>query len=574
MFKNFFMWQKYTMTNIKTNHVYVSNSNNHLDVRLSPNHTEKSSYKAITNEQLVYFLNESLELEEPYALTINDIKELERISVRNTNVPNPGESILDLIFNGLTFFDDANNDKVLTQQAIISVSKALIDWKQSPSTLSKNDHLLPLINILKLNIAQNDTFWTKALDAIESIKLKFSKLINKDAPNSHQKEMHVSDLWSTQNTTSNLKNYATLNDLEIQLPYNSTQIIDNIGGWIKQIKTHKNPANVQNFINNILLTYKKRDQQNLDTETMNKFIIGFLQALANDLNISFTNLTKEEFTLITDKIQEIVTEGMDINLIPGSFDFPTFTCLTSFFGTSAYFNVNLDNYESINKFLSDKLKIASEKHNFDFDKVLNSIKQNALKYNINPNLLLSVAFIESEFKPSAGSAANALGFFQLTPITVTEVNNYIAKNNLYAEPLTREDMFDNIKIASIYLKMLYARFDKTSANFSINIDFSNFLKSTHLSNKISYNNKNGHLTVIGQLTPQELLILKKYFPSETDKNSLDELFIKANENKLPLILAAYNAGPTVVDNYYNSKRQLPPYRETIAYISKILQYLI
>ncbi len=41
------------------------------------------------------------------------------------------------------------------------------------------------------------------------------------------------------------------------------------------------------------------------------------------------------------------------------------------------------------------------------------------------------------------------------------------------------------------------------------------------------------------------------------------------EGKLTLSLAAYNAGPTTVDNY---NKTVPPYRETEQYVQRVLQY--
>ena len=47
---------------------------------------------------------------------------------------------------------------------------------------------------------------------------------------------------------------------------------------------------------------------------------------------------------------------------------------------------------------------------------------------------------------------------------------------------------------------------------------------------------------------------------------LQRLFIKY-KNKLPLVLAAYNAGPQAVDKY----NRIPPYKETQRYVRKVMR---
>lgn len=46
-----------------------------------------------------------------------------------------------------------------------------------------------------------------------------------------------------------------------------------------------------------------------------------------------------------------------------------------------------------------------------------------------------------------------------------------------------------------------------------------------------------------------------------------QVLLKRYENKLPLVLAAYNAGPEAVDQY----REIPPYEETQNYVKKVLK---
>jgi soluble lytic murein transglycosylase-like protein len=47
-----------------------------------------------------------------------------------------------------------------------------------------------------------------------------------------------------------------------------------------------------------------------------------------------------------------------------------------------------------------------------------------------------------------------------------------------------------------------------------------------------------------------------------------KLLIKKFQGRLPLALAAYNAGPTAVERY----RRIPPYKETQIYVKKVMKY--
>ena len=76
-----------------------------------------------------------------------------------------------------------------------------------------------------------------------------------------------------------------------------------------------------------------------------------------------------------------------------------------------------------------------------------------------------------------------------------------------------------------------------------------------------------------QLMPGTMKDLKVYNPFHPRDNInggvkfLKQLLVRFN-NDLPLSLAAYNAGPTVVEQY----EAIPPYQETQHYVKKVLNY--
>jgi soluble lytic murein transglycosylase len=76
-----------------------------------------------------------------------------------------------------------------------------------------------------------------------------------------------------------------------------------------------------------------------------------------------------------------------------------------------------------------------------------------------------------------------------------------------------------------------------------------------------------------QIMPENLEILQISDPFDPWENIMGgtryfKMMLKRFKGKLPLSLAAYNAGPTVVDRY----QSIPPFKETENYIEKVMMY--
>ncbi len=76
-----------------------------------------------------------------------------------------------------------------------------------------------------------------------------------------------------------------------------------------------------------------------------------------------------------------------------------------------------------------------------------------------------------------------------------------------------------------------------------------------------------------QIMPQNLQAFNIRDPYDPRDNILGgarylKSLIERFEGKLPLALAAYNAGPTIVDKYMN----IPPIQETEDYVKKVMKY--
>ena len=76
-----------------------------------------------------------------------------------------------------------------------------------------------------------------------------------------------------------------------------------------------------------------------------------------------------------------------------------------------------------------------------------------------------------------------------------------------------------------------------------------------------------------QIMPQNLQAFDIQDPYDPKDNIMGgaryfKSLMERFEGKLPLALAAYNAGPTIVDKY----RKIPPIKETKDYVKKVMKY--
>lgn len=76
-----------------------------------------------------------------------------------------------------------------------------------------------------------------------------------------------------------------------------------------------------------------------------------------------------------------------------------------------------------------------------------------------------------------------------------------------------------------------------------------------------------------QIMPQNLRAFNIQEPYDPKDNIMGgaryfKSLIERFEGKLPLALAAYNAGPTIVDKY----RKIPPIKETEDYVKRVMKY--
>ncbi len=93
-------------------------------------------------------------------------------------------------------------------------------------------------------------------------------------------------------------------------------------------------------------------------------------------------------------------------------------------------------------------------HHINRNAIRRLISRKAVENKINPNLLMAIAKVESDFNPHVVSKAGAIGLMQLMPETAARFG--IQKKNLY-------NAVYNLDASIRYIKFLMKRFNKQSS---------------------------------------------------------------------------------------------------------------
>jgi len=91
------------------------------------------------------------------------------------------------------------------------------------------------------------------------------------------------------------------------------------------------------------------------------------------------------------------------------------------------------------------------------ERILESVHDSALRFDLDPVMILAVIHVESRFDPEAVSPKGAMGLMQILPDTAREV-----ADSLGIELTTDDELHDpelNILLGSCYLRYLVDRFD-------------------------------------------------------------------------------------------------------------------
>ena len=115
-------------------------------------------------------------------------------------------------------------------------------------------------------------------------------------------------------------------------------------------------------------------------------------------------------------------------------------------------NLMISKYEAKAQFIDDYLPIVAEyaKSEITAKRILAAVYENSVQYDIEPELILSVIMVESEFNPRAYSPVGAIGLMQIMPVTGIYVGRSLGftiknENDLY-------NIEKNVKIGVVFLK--------------------------------------------------------------------------------------------------------------------------
>lgn len=115
-------------------------------------------------------------------------------------------------------------------------------------------------------------------------------------------------------------------------------------------------------------------------------------------------------------------------------------------------NLMISKYEAKAQFIDDYLPIVTEytKSEITAKRILAAVYENSAQYDIEPELILSVIMVESEFNPKAYSSVGAIGLMQVMPVT----GIYVGRSLGYSIK-SEDDLYNiekNIKIGVVFLK--------------------------------------------------------------------------------------------------------------------------
>ncbi|UCG31084.1 MAG: transglycosylase SLT domain-containing protein [candidate division WOR-3 bacterium] len=115
-------------------------------------------------------------------------------------------------------------------------------------------------------------------------------------------------------------------------------------------------------------------------------------------------------------------------------------------------NLMISKYEAKAQFVDEYLPTVKEyaESEITAKRILAAVYENSIQYDIQPELILSVILVESEFNPDASSNAGAIGLMQIMPVTGV----YVGRSLGYSIKSERElyDIEKNIKIGVVFLK--------------------------------------------------------------------------------------------------------------------------